>query len=262
VHLDYSAAVGVEADDATQALVETWQRLVTALPDGWFHRESGAIAGVTGVPVPTLNGVWPDNGIPDAGVVAALLSRMAATGFPYCLQLRPGSDVALTELAAARGMRVDHPIPLMVLDDAAVLHAAQEVDGLDVRELASEEARAHAVTAAAGFEVPEEIFLQFCTAAVFSECGVRSYLGEVDGEPVTTGLGITIDRHVGIFNIATPPAHRGHGYGAAVTARAVLDAFNDGADGAWLQSSPEGYGVYERLGFRTVESWQCWIWTG
>ena len=255
-------AVGVEGDDATRALVETWQRLMTALPDGWFHRETGAVAGVTRVPVPTLNGVWPDVGVPEEGVVAALLSRVAATGLPYCLQLRPGSDVALGELATGRGMKLGDPIPLMVLDDGAVLHSAQEVDGLAVRELASGEAHAHAVAAAAGFEVPEEIFLQFMTPAVFSECGIRSYLGEVDGEPVTTGLGIAIGRHVGLFNIATPPGHRGRGYGAAVTARAALDAFHDGAERAWLQSSPDGYGVYERLGFRTVESWQCWTWTG
>ena len=198
----YSAVVGLEADDAARALVETWQRLMTAIPDGWIQRESGAVAGVTGVPAPMLNGVWPDDGVPEEGVVAALLSRVAATGLPYCLQLRPGSDAALAELAAARGMELGHPIPLMVLDDAAVLDAAQQVDSLDIRELASDEARAHAVTAAAGFEVPVEIFLRFATAEVFSECGVRGYLGEVRGEPVTTGLGITIGRRVGLFNIA------------------------------------------------------------
>jgi ribosomal protein S18 acetylase RimI-like enzyme len=217
---------------------------------------------VTGVPVPTLNGVWPADGTPEVDVVAALLSRVAATGLPHCLQLRPGADAALAELAAARAMSLDDPVPLMALDDRAALQSAQEVQGLAVRELASEEAGAHATTAAAGFEVPEEIFQKFVTPQVFSECGVRSYLGEVHGNPVTTGLGIRIGRHVGIFNVATPPAHRGQGYGAAVTARAVLDAFDDGAERAWLQSSPKGYGVYGRLGFRTVESWQCWISAG
>lgn len=58
---------------------------------------------------------------------------------------------------------------------------------------------------------------------------------------------------------ATPPENRGHGYGAAITARAVRDGFTSGARFAWLHSSPEGFGVYEKLGFRTVEEWGPWI---
>src|SRR5205085_8741874 len=89
--------------------------------------------------------------------------------------------------------------------------------------------------------------------------GIRTYVGEVDGEPVTTGLGYTFGDSVGIFNIATPTAHRGLGYGSAVTMRAVHDGFQNGARWAWLQSSPLGGPVYEKLGFKTVESWRCWV---
>ena len=30
-----------------------------------------------------------------------------------------------------------------------------------------------------------------------------------------------------------------------------------GAQAAYLQASPMGLGVYERMGFRTVETWTC-----
>jgi hypothetical protein len=63
----------------------------------------------------------------------------------------------------------------------------------------------------------------------------------------------------GVFSVATPPAHRRRGYGAALTARAVTDGLAAGAAWAWLQSSPPGYGIYARLGFRTVETRACWI---
>lgn len=43
---------------AAEALVSTWQHLVAANPNGWTRSDSGAVAGVTGVPMPTLNGVW------------------------------------------------------------------------------------------------------------------------------------------------------------------------------------------------------------
>jgi len=68
-----------------------------------------------------------------------------------------------------------------------------------------------------------------------------------------------VGHFAGIFNVATAPAHRGRGYAAALTARIASDAFAAGAHCAWLQSSPSGYNLYQRLGFRTVERWECWV---
>jgi N-acetylglutamate synthase len=76
---------------------------------------------------------------------------------------------------------------------------------------------------------------------------------------VTTGLGLTIGDHVGVFSIATPPEQRRRGYGAAITARIVADGYTAGARWAWLQSSKDGYGLYEQLGFITIATWECWI---
>ena len=146
----------------------------------------------------------------------------------------------------------------MVLEDSSGL-GGTDPDGLVIQPLAHESAARHANLAAAGYEAPEEYFQQLMTTGVLRGAGVRCYLGEFNGEPVTTGVGITLGDSVGIFNIATPPAHRRHSYGAAVTARAIRDGFSAGARWAWLQSTPAGYPVYEGLGFRTIESWQCWL---
>src|SRR2546421_320295 len=67
-----------------------------------------------------------------------------------------------------------------------------------------------------------------------------------------TGMGWTANAATGIFQVATPPAHRRCGYGGAVTSRAVLDGFAAGADLAWLQSSRVGERLYRKLGFRQV----------
>jgi hypothetical protein len=75
----------------------------------------------------------------------------------------------------------------------------------------------HAEVAAAGFEAPEGIFQQLSTADVLGLSGLR-------------------------------------GYGTAVTERAISDGLAAGAGWSWLQSSPEGYGSYCKLGFRTVET--------
>ena len=252
--------MGIGADTVASALAETWQHLQPAFPGGWVMREGGAIAEVTGLPLAAFNGVWAERANPDPPTVAALLDRVAATGLPHCLQLRPGGGRALAELAAMRGMsKEEQDDPLMVMVDPATLGRAQHIPGLTIRRVRPEEAPLLARVTATGFEAPRELFQQLVTPSVLRLPGVRCYVGEVGGHPVTTGVGITLGDFVGIFNVATPPAHRRRGYGAAVTARAVTDGLAAGAAWSWLQSSTSGHGVYQRLGFRTAELWQVWL---
>jgi hypothetical protein len=248
----------VDADNVAAGLAAAWELLVDAIPLGWTRRESGVIAAVTGVPLATLNGVWPERLELDEVAVSALLDEIAHSGLPYCVQLRPGHSRRLASMVAERGMNREEQVPLMVLTDDSRLRDAQQVENLQIRQVAPEEARLHAGIAARGFDAPEEPFVQLMTPAVLRQPGVRCYVGEIDGNPVTTGLGVTVGTSVGIFNIATPPGHRGKGFGAAVTARAVNDGLNNGARWSYLQSSPAGYDIYTRLGFLTLERWDCW----
>src|SRR5487761_2339099 len=254
--------MAVEPDSAASALVEAWQQLVRSVPAGWAVVEPFGIVAVTGVAVPTLNGVWVTSPDVDEPALSSLLDRVAATGLPYCLQARPSASRKLAGFAADRGMTISEDLPLMVMEEISGPSPEREVAELVIRELATSEAELHARTAAAGFEAPPEPFVQLLTPSTLAHPGVRSYVGEVDGEPVTTGLGFTFGTCVGIFNIATLPASRRRGYGAAITARAVSDGLGSGAAWAWLQASPAGYSVYETLGFRPVEVWSCWISAG
>ncbi len=250
--------MAVDADTAASALASSWQHLVGAMP-GWARREGGVLAAMTGVALPHCNGVWAEQIDPNEVLVAALLSQVAEAGLPYCVQLRPAARLALTHLPVARRMMPDAQVPLMVLEGSGALEAAQQVNGLDIRELAPDAAQKHATIAARGFGAPEELMAQLVTPALLGMPGVRCYVGEIDGEPVTTGLGLTLLPFVGIFSIATPPPNRGRGYAGAVTARAAADGLAGGAQWAWLQSSPAGYPVYTRLGFKTVERWSSWV---
>ena len=59
-------------------------------------------------------------------------------------------------------------------------------------------------------------------------------------------------RTIGVYAIATIPAARQNGYGAAMTARVVADGSGAGCDVAVLQASELGRPIYERLGFRVA----------
>lgn len=127
--------------------------------------------------------------------------------------------------------------------------------GFAIRQLAPAESALPVTVAAAGFGESAEPFEQLAGPELIDADGVRYYLGELDGEPVATGIGITFGPLTALFSIATVPGQRGHGFGTAITAHAVRAA---GSPWCWLQSSPDGYPVYERLGFRTVETRATW----
>ena len=249
----------VEADIVASALGSVQEHLIAAVPGGWVRRANGFLSGLTGVALPTLNGVLPEHVDLDEAEVSAALAEVARSGVPYCLQLRPGAPEQLATLAASRGMMKGDPIPLMVLETSDGLEAAQNVDGLRIRRLEPDEAVLHARMAARGFEMPEEPFVQLMTPELLRRPGTRCYLGVIGRETVTTSLGVTLGASVGVFNVATPRQHRGRGFGAAVTARAVADGLTSGARWSFLQSSTAGYGVYRSIGYAEVERWDCWV---
>ena len=241
---------------AALALVADWTSLARRLAVGLAQHEEGASLFVTGLPIPLLNPVIPWRLDVESGAVERLLDLAAARGVRHELELRPGAAPALAELARSRGMEPGDQVPLMVLDAGDL--SSDPPGDLVIRELAPEEADLHARVAAAGFEVDPRLFAALVPPVVLEASEAHAYVGETGGEVVTTALAFSQRGHVGIYNVGTPPAHRGRGYGAAITAHAAAQGFREGAGFAYLQASPMGLPVYERLGFRIVETWSCW----
>lgn len=127
------------------------------------------------------------------------------------------------------------------------------------RALAPDEVDVHLDTMAAGFEMPPDLLSVFRGSRLLDRENVLAYVVEEGGKAVSTALGIVAGGHVGVFDVATLPAHRGRGLGTAITARVLADAVAAGARAAFLQSSAMGCSVYERLGFRTADHWTVWI---
>ncbi|HEY6886859.1 MAG TPA: GNAT family N-acetyltransferase [Solirubrobacter sp.] len=81
---------------------------------------------------------------------------------------------------------------------------------------------------------------------------VRTHGVRVDGEWACVALTLRVGDDVSVQYVATDPRHRRRGLAARVVGAALTAARDDGARTATLQASPDGRGVYERLGFRTV----------
>ena len=214
---------------------------------------------VSGVPVATFNGVWPERADASELDVAEALARVADTGLPYCLQLRPQFSPSLAAVATSRGMVLEESMPLMVLKDPSQLTSARDVDDLDIRQLEPSEASLHARTVARAFDGSDGELLDVFTPAMLQLPGVRCYVGELDGQVVASGMGVTLGPSVAILGISTDPRYRGRGLGSALTAHAIIDGLDHGAHFSILQSSPDGFNVYRRLGFTTIEDWDVWV---
>lgn len=204
-----AGAAQTRADAAAVALGSAWQVWTTAAPRGGFRRKDGLFSAVTGIAIAGFNGVWTEHPDFDHQVLGEFLDQVAATGLPYCLQVRPAARTRVAKVAEARGMTLEEKVPLMVLHEPALLDAAQHVDGLTIRQLDPDDVALHNQLSAAAFGAPLELLGQVITPDVLRTDGSRFYIGESAGAPVTTGSGLTIGDAVGIFNIATPESQRG-----------------------------------------------------
>jgi hypothetical protein len=81
------------------------------------------------------------------------------------------------------------------------------------------------------------------------------WLGRVEGMPVGAAMSYRTDEAIGIFGVTTIASARRRGYGSALTRAAML--VESGLPSI-LAPSPEGEGVYRRLGFEPVGELRIW----
>lgn len=241
-----------DGDRLHDALGAVWERFCQALPGSRFEHRDGYIWTVSPeVPVAQLNGVWPVDDAA-AGALEGALHEVTALGLPYSVQVRAGRTPRFEQEAERLGLLVESELPGMLVEPGEL--ADVDVSDLQLIRVQTSDGLAQALALAAeGFAAPPDLFAPLYAREVAELEGLAIYIGRVGDVDVTTGVGFTLHDSVGLFTIATPPAHRGRGYGAAVTARAARDGFAAGARFAYLQSSSAGYDVYRRLGFRDVE---------
>jgi GNAT superfamily N-acetyltransferase len=252
-------------DDATLARLEhenmrEWLRVSCAQVRGALI-ESTPELGIyaTGLPVALFNQIVTDDGATPADLTRAV-ERVRERGTRFYPVLRRGTDDALRPTLEAMGLPMDdgtlpgmalHPIP-------PELPAAAE--GLDIRVIADASGlRDHAIAAGVGFGLPEAMAVAFMGEELWARPGATVYVGYADGEPVATGFGVRSGRTIGVFTIATVPAARGRGFGAAMTGRVVADGAAAGCDVATLQASAMGRPIYERMGFRLVQEYDIYL---
>ena len=245
-------------DDLVEAAVgaffRTWAAMAGTLPGGSYVEDASLARTRMGLPVPAFNGVWGVSRHVRADDVLTAVDEFAAGSLPWNLQLRPGYPAELDEALAARDLVVTEDVPFMVLPDVGTLQAPTAPA---MREVVSfDDVDSALGLIEQGFGMPAELCRGLLPVRMLFLPRTTTWIARDDEVDVSTALATVHGDMCGIFNVATPEEHRGHGHGRAVTTQAVATS---GARAAYLQSSPMGYPVYEAMGFRTAERWRQWM---
>ena len=224
-----------------------------------FGRAHGAVGGsdrctfaATGIPAAFFNGAYAAGPVDDPEqVVADAIAFMAQQQVPWLLWVRDGVQDGLLDAGRRAGLTDAGGPPAMAL--AALDEIPPRPDGLEVwtvRDPAGVETFRE--LAARGFEMPLEIAATLITDSLVDEPAIGMVVGSVAETPVSCALVSITGTTAGIYNVATPPEFRRHGYGAALTWAAIAEGIRRGCDHAVLQASHLGAPVYRAMGFVDV----------
>jgi ribosomal protein S18 acetylase RimI-like enzyme len=149
------------------------------------------------------------------------------------------------------GLRHSVDLPGMVAE--RLLPPAMPLPVLDVRRVFRGGDRdAFCEIGSLCFHVPLAWFREvFDNDAVWER--FAGYVGYAGGEPVSTAAVVVGGGAIGVYNVATVPTQQRRGYGEAVMRFALAEARREhGIERTILQSTPAGFHLYERMGYRTV----------
>ena len=240
------------ADTVHGGLVHAFTVTAQAAPRGFVARAGGVVMAFTGSPIAFFNQILVTDGAADHDWHTAIQeARQRVPG--YATHLRIGLDDHFERLARRTMRSVPGALtPGMIRDP---LPGTPELAGLEVRS-GPELLPAHIALVAEAFNLPVSAIESFMTPGIVGVPGLELHVGYAGGNAVATSFGLVHEQCVSIFNVATHPAHRGRGFGTAMTQAAIQAGRASGATVACLQSSVMGLPVYERLGFRTVVSYR------
>jgi len=222
----------------------------------WRDSRPGLLALMTTLPGRPYNGLYGLDATAAPEEATALATRLAASGVSWCARLRPNVPVEVDASLRDVGLFAEDETLLMATSRGAYHSEFSEPWELTVSTRRTQDDLAIAMVLEASFGTPPSSAAKLLDPAHLERAEIQWHLGKVGGLPVTCAMSVMAGDAVGIFAVGTIPEARGKGYGSAVTSRALAYGFADGARFGVLTASPEVLGVYERLGFRVLESWR------
>jgi GNAT superfamily N-acetyltransferase len=192
----------------------------------------------------------------EAGLIGETIADFRARGSrEFDWWLYPGLETSdWGRQLLAHGLTFEEGVPGMALELANLPAETPGPAGLTIRRVTDAAAmRTWNRVFIAGYGLPpdwEANCLEMMLASL--KTSIICYLATVNGEPVATSFMFPYAGVAGIYSVATLPAWRGQGLGAAMTLQPLREARALGYQAGILQSSNMGFPVYQRLGFKEL----------
>lgn len=158
----------------------------------------------------------------------------------------------LSRACESYGLRLSAEMPGMAA--AGILPPVRRLPPIEVRRVeAGVTLNDFRAIGSTSFHVPILWFSEVFDERVAHRGNFVCWIGYHDGIPVATAATVRSGDVLGIYNVATAPQFRRRGYGEAITRYAIGAALEESAaNQIVLQSTSQGQGIYDRMGFRPV----------
>ena len=221
----------------------------------------GATAISNAIPSSVCNTLLVVEAAADVPAIVAEAHAFFGRRVPWKVVATPDTRSTVERVSTSAHFRAGETVPGMVLDPLPSAPAPPSelkiVEATDERSL-----RDFRHAGGIGFRIPRWILRVAIPSlperSAGSGGGARFFVGYFDGRPVTTSALYVSEGLAGIFFVATLPAFRRKGYGAAMTWAALEASRGDGGRIGFLQATAMGNPVYQRMGFRAVTEYPEW----
>jgi GNAT superfamily N-acetyltransferase len=226
-------------------------------PGGIVVERDGLVAAV----VPSCPNQSVVNGVvyEDADAIRAVHEELqalyAGAGISVWRVWVPGADRATAVWLERSGHQLAGSPRAMTLDLVGLKHHKHQAADDHVCERVADAAALSALNEQA-YGLPAG---EFATATLALKDHAEFYFVREHGELAACVAALDEGCDCGIYCVATRPSSRRRGLASALIRRALSDARDRGCTTSSLQSSPIGFRVYERLGYRdkgTLETWE------
>jgi GNAT superfamily N-acetyltransferase len=249
-----TSAAAIEAGITAEVLAPA------RLPGAILHRGPAYTWVDTGLADATLNKVVGARFRPDEAEeqIEAVLSHFRGRSLPFSWSIGPSSEPAdLARLLLAHGMAHEESEPGMAIE-IDQMREGPVPEGLMIERVQDAQSLADWIGVWL-FPVPEDIrrrhFDVLLQLGLNDSVPWRYYLGRLDGRPVATAKLFLEAGVAGVHSVVTIPDARRRGIGGAMTRHALHEAHALGYSVGVLTASPEGLGIYQRIGFCEY----CWF---
>ncbi len=211
----------------------------------------------TGIQSADLNMVWNEKPLTDGNSkdIQYIKRRFQKAGLPFWWWVFPSAQSPMTcDLLKSEGFSFVERIPSM-LADLTVLADVRCDPGMTIMQVTNrEELFLWEEVSFSGFDFPSQTRQQYHqfvgTFNLLPDSPQKFFLAWLSGKPVATSLLFLHKKVGGIYFVSTLAEYRKKGIGLDLTCATMRQAKQSGAQFATLQSSPDGWHVYQQAGFK------------